>query len=643
MTTLTDKERSDFDQELNRHDYKPAVYQAASFDPDKQAEIIAFAESRKLPMDTVERNLPELQRRDKFDSFDLDTETHPKTAKYFSDDRNSRVSVDDLFSFKGLETTVDNMEHGFLSNAGRGALDRVNQLTGNLLELYGNYEEGFSKTLNEWGIPNPGINFGDDGISWSWDIDPSKKSAIGEVGKAVSSEESAYGYAPRYTWEKFKGEMTASSMVGFAMEQGIKSIPDMIAAVATLPAYIASRTEEIAETRVKNDERKEVEGSDLLTALPTAVLTALFERYATKFVFGANKAKSAKSAKDVGIATMSGIAVEGGTEFAQEGIEYVGETAGTKKKMSLGEMFDRQLAGLVAGGVIGGTIKGSGATMQATGNLINKNVTVGAESMAEQETIDQLISFSQSSTTRGRTNGSENDRFKEFVGTLNTKKQIHISNEAINEAIEQGIELPSYVTDQLGGTITDITISVQDFTTDLAANEDLMGVIREHIKLNPHTLTQSESQESEDLSLKALFTKAAKERKELTESEAIYNDVKDQIVNTERQGELTAKWSAAIFPKYVANKASKLGISAKEYYDRMGFKVVSDKVEPAEVVEKTDSGSLYQQDFGDIQLEQKVITPSGKKGVIKKPAQAEWNKGIKRRKQVERLRGCINA
>lgn len=654
---ISPEKRKIIDGVLAKNDYKPAVYQASFSDPDKQAEIMALAESRMLPEDTVERNLPELHRQARYDSFDLDQEVHPKTSKYFSDYSNSRVSIDDVDALKGLEATVDDMENGFLSNSGRLLLDNINKVTGNFLQLYGNLEEGLDSTLKGLGIPNPGITFGDDGVSFHLDVPAGAPSQVGKVGEAVSSEGSAYGYVPRFTWEKFKGDMTVSNLIGFAGEQGIGSLGEMVAAVYALPAYIGSRTQEMAESRVKNDERKEVEGSDLVAALPVAVAAAMLEKFGAKFVFGGGKPsafkdyggyktdylKAAVLSKGEGGAVSraasagaSGFMVEGGTEVGQTTVEYFGTTLGTKKKVSAGELLDQQLQSFAAGSVFGGGLSVASSTLQtAAGNLINKNVSVNAQSMSEQETIDKLVSFSQSSTTRGR----KLDRFKAFMETLNTQKQVFISNESITDALDMGIELPSYITDQLDGPLTDITVSVQDFTTDLAGNEELMGVIREHVKLNPHTLTQAEFNDTGDPSTQALIEKASRDKQLLTESEQIYNDVKDQIVDTERQGEQTAKYSAALFPAWAAEKAKQLGKRPKEIYAMMGLEVVSDKITPE--VEKTASGHTYEQDFGDIQIKEKRIY-LGKKASIEMPAQKAWNRNIKRRKLAEKLRGCIN-
>ena len=77
----------------------------------------------------------------------------------------------------------------------------------------------------------------------------------------ASEELGDFGYESRFTWENFKGEdgelnwddwTNPEKLAGFVVEQGVHSIPDMAAAVYTLPQYIASRTQEIAEQREIN-------------------------------------------------------------------------------------------------------------------------------------------------------------------------------------------------------------------------------------------------------------------------------------------------------------------------------------------------------------------------------------------------------
>jgi len=553
------------DEQLGSSDTsKPNLNRASHFDPNQQAEVITLAESRNIDLETVENNLGEFKRRSKVEA--IDTTGYPKLSQYLSDDRNSRVSVDDITNLKGIEGAVRESENGFWSNIGRGTLNRVNTLTGNLVEFTGNVGENFEDYLGEKGIPNPGIVIGEDGLSWSWDIPDETPNLLKNIGKAVS-EGDGYGYQPRFTWERFKGDMNPKTLAGYITEQGVQSVPDMMAAIFTLPAYISSRTEEIAEDRVKNDERKDVTGQDLATSLIPAVAVSLIERLAGKVTLGVGGVTTGKEAiKATGAAALT----EGGTEFIQEGIEYLGETVGTKKDVSVKEMIDRQLAGLVAGSGMGASIRGATSSYEALASRAERNVETVIMSTGEQETIDQIATFAQASTTRGR----KEDRYRNFLKGLETDKQVHISSDAVIEAAQNGVELPSYMTEQIDGLGTDITVDMEQFGTDIAPNEDIMTSLRPHMRLSSDSLSPAQLEAQDDFSIKSLLERAEKSKTALTEAETIYEDVKQQLVDSGRQSEATARYSAAIIPAYATVKAEQTGKTVKEIYEMMGLSIV---------------------------------------------------------------------
>lgn len=584
MPSNNDKDNinSLLDEQLGSSDTsRPNIARASYMDPDHQAEVIQLAESRNLDTDTVENNLPELKRRTRVES--IDTRDYPKLSSYLSDDRNSRVSVDDIDNLKGIEGAVRESEHGFWSNIGRGTLNRVNTLTGNLIEFTGNVGDNFEDYLRDKDIPNPGIIIGDDGVSWSWDIPEETPNLLKNVGRAIS-EGDGYGYQPRFTWERFKGDMNPKTLAGYIAEQGVQSVPDMMAAIFTLPAYITSRTEEIAEERVKNDEREDVTGQDLATSLVPAVATSLIERIAGKVTLGVGGVTTAKQAlKATGAAALT----EGGTEFIQEGIEYLGETLGTKKDVSFEEMIDRQLAGLVAGSGMGASIRGATSSYEALSNRAERNVENVVMSTGEQEIIDQIATFAQSSTTRGR----KEDRFRNFLKGLETEKQVHISSDAIIEAARNGVELPTYITEQIDGLGTDVTVDMEQFGADIAPNEDIMGALRPHMRLSSESLSPAQMEAADDFSIKSLLERAEKSKEKLTESQVIYEDVKQQLVDTGRQSEATARYSAAIIPAYATVKAEQTGKTVREIYEMMGLSIVG----PATV--NGDGKTLEQQEY----------------------------------------------
>jgi len=559
---------------LNGMFAKPTLNESLDIASRGDPDIIA--ESNLTPIDgrVYKSNKPEIERRKLIAEINVPEleKSHPNTSTWLTDPKNSSVAIDDLDILKGMEDTLKEPERGFWNNAARGGLDTVNSVTGNLIEVMGNVSEDFDDFMvNSAGMPNPGIMIGDDGISWTWDMPVETPSILTHVGKAVS-EGKAFDYQPGFTWEKLKGDVTPTNLAGYIAEQGIQSLPHMLAAIYTLPAYVASRTEEIAESRVTNDQREDVTWADLATSLIPATIVALTERLGAKFTFGVGKAVGIKGAmKATGVAA----AVEGGTEFIQEGIEYLGETAGTKKKLSATEMLDRQFAGLVAGAGMGGGIRATTATVEAVTNKTNQQIITDEQTTQEQATIDQVISYAQSSATNKRAAG----QFEDFIKTVGDRDVLIPNDVAMDME-----NAPDYIIEQVNELGADIAIPMSKFVSEIAKNDEWMALLRPHIKLSEGTQTQAELEEGDRGEIQSLLDKVAKEKEVVTESEKIYQDVKEQIVSTGMQSEQTARHSAAIYPAAVATyveKARLMGhdVKPQEVYEMMGFSTGKGKVE----------------------------------------------------------------
>jgi len=87
-----------------------------------------------------------------------------------------------------------------------------------------------------------------------------------------------------------------------------------------------------------------------------------------------------------------------------------------------------------------------------------------------------------------------------------------------------------------------------------------------------------------------LLERAEKNQELKTESETIYEEVKDQIVATGRQSEATARYSAAVIPAFVTVKAEQTGKSPKEIYEMMGLSIVGPAAEvTGDVMEQAKS------------------------------------------------------
>jgi hypothetical protein len=163
------------------------------------------------------------------------------------------------------------------------------------------------------------------------------------------------GYAPSTQLGEIPGNPL--NLVPFIAERVISSAPDMAAAVLAAPAYVMARTNEILNDRLSNDKKslEDATVGDVTAAVGAAVLETTLERFATKSLFkGKLGAEASTGARRIGKET----AVQSGTEAVEEGIGYLGGTAGTQKGVDAAELAQNMLEGAIVGGGLGAGIQG---------------------------------------------------------------------------------------------------------------------------------------------------------------------------------------------------------------------------------------------------------------------------------------------
>ncbi len=218
-----------------------------------------------------------------------------------------------------------------------------------------------------------------------------------------------FGGVPRATVDSIKesyenGEIggTLGNVFAFGLEQGIQSVPDMLAVMAgplSLAGYIGARADEIGETRAENKGLEEGTFQENLEAMPFAIGSALFEK------FGAGKIKAAwggKAADEIGqevleaglnaaakrVAKRTGTAAasEAGTEAFQEGVlEYLGEKLGTDAPLTWEEAVERGFFGGLGGFTPGAVFGGAAAVGGETTRALDDRFVFGD---ADQDTIE---------------------------------------------------------------------------------------------------------------------------------------------------------------------------------------------------------------------------------------------------------------
>jgi len=253
-------------------------------------------------------------------------------------------------------------------NAARGAAERVGDLGGGVLTAINAGAEAGEEAFSMGGF------VWDDGLVPKY-LNGKEYAEYKAQGGTEALDVAAEnlknldaGYVPDNTWEQVKFEFSQNGplsgsawgeVLQYGFEQGIKSIPDMVAVTMSLPGYVIARSGEMGEVRAKNKGKEKAELTDVLQAAPFALGSAILERYGAKGITKAGAESVGKLAMRNGLARVAAGgagagAKEATTELFQEGVvEYVGERFGTDAAMSFSEAADRGLAGFVAGGTYG--------------------------------------------------------------------------------------------------------------------------------------------------------------------------------------------------------------------------------------------------------------------------------------------------
>ena len=318
-------------------DVKPtmqsSVARAINTDPDYEAELRRVSARTGAPLQTVAADPDRMKNKAALGDFDFDTyqKMFPSSAAALSDVEFAKIAHDD----------TQNM--GYLENTLRGIGGRAVNLAGGLTR----FGYTVSKAIAGEFIPEV--------TEFSQGMQLPGESAISDMQKF------SLGYTPRTTWEDVKNRPLAE-FLPFAMEQGLISAPDMVAAIFAPQTYFPALIGEFGQNRAENDQRREATLGDFAEVAPAAAINALLERFATKGIIGAGEVT--QTLKQLGKATLVAAAKEGSTEALQNVAQYEAETLGTKKGATWAGAGEQALQGAVAGGPFGGAVRGVTGSVQ---------------------------------------------------------------------------------------------------------------------------------------------------------------------------------------------------------------------------------------------------------------------------------------
>ncbi len=561
---------------------------ASRKNPDDQAQVFSIADQTGIHPDLVDKDLPEFKRKRALSEVDLSQS--PKTSAYLSNPKNALLSSDDIERLKSLENamarhadkkiTYDDTD-GFLKNTAELAANRLADIGTAGMQGMAQLENFVTEAA---GAYKPGM----------------KEEFLSVQKKTLDDiKQERFNAKARHTPEQIKeafGRSDVSDTLGetglFIAETGIQSLADWAGMAFNFPAYVMARSVEIGEERAANN-NEEAELIHTVEAMPFAIASSMLDRLGRDGILKAGKESVEDVAADVSQHIVKKVAKETGkagakealTEAIQEGIiEYTGEKWGTEAEMSIAEAMERGAWGGLAGGGMG---VGMGAPISAFNErakriqLIRENeVNTIVSSTKDQATIDAIVSYAQGSTTNERATAQS----EEFVDSLGDA-EVKITEKAVLDAQRDGFVFPDYITDQLDGFAVDVSMPASKFAVDIAPNQELMEVIRPHLRMSENAVTPAEMEKiGADLTIKELVARGETEAGVKREVDEIFATVKDQLVETGRLSEETARVSAQVVPAYVSayvSRAREQGqeITPSEVFEKMGLTIVGPDVE----------------------------------------------------------------
>lgn len=346
------------------------------------------------------------------------------------DDKSLLQKSKDLLFGDG--TKYENPDANIVSEIGARAVNRTNELTSNAVKATYKLLDFFTTSpLEHMGVQSDSQkDAAKKKTAWFDKASDNLNNFIYEKNKMQIND----AKKPTHDWKEVKKAFSAGGVfdidswqeVGnYAASEGIASAPDMLEMVGTMPLYFASRVQESAQKRAKNDKRDKPTANDYANVMPTIMGSVMLDRFGLKgitedVVKQVGKTALDSSLKDT-IKVISkemkhGVIKEGGTEAVQNPLEQFGEEQNTKHGLSsVSNYADSALSGFVAGAGMGVAMSGATATGTEVFNSYTKE--------KQQAQRDQFIqdSYNKEMLGRGLVATVDDKGFVEFKNNLDAK------------------------------------------------------------------------------------------------------------------------------------------------------------------------------------------------------------------------------
>lgn len=473
---------------------RAAMMAARGADPQQAADAQRRAREVGAPAGALQ-DVPRDQWPTPPGEFDVDAfiRDYPRSSQFLSNPDNARVAGDaeGRQSLIEMETAIrrstpDNIARGI----GARALNLLGSF-GRTAATVGEEPNAFiRRQYQRLGIPLYHPVLEDGRLRFERSETPEQVEGLAARALIEGAEGATFGYTPGTSWEDVKAR-PFQSVIPFALETGLVSTPDMVAAVAALPFYVAARTGEIGQARTENDLRQDATVEDLLAALPVATAASLLERIGARGLIGLDDAVRGGFRGVPGAALRAG-AREALTEAAQEGLEYTGSTVGTETGFNLADAAESALIGAVAGGPFGASVRGVTAPVEVAVRQHRDR----AQAAIDADAIQELNDAAANSVLRQRSP----ETFEQFIAEATEGgpvSDVYIDAQVLAQSgvnideLRQSVPAIDQQLDQALSTGGDVRIPVEQFAARIAGT-DASAALLDHLRINPALPSRAE-------------------------------------------------------------------------------------------------------------------------------------------------------
>ena len=593
-----------------------AMIDATKQNPDEWAEADKLSSQTGIPTDVVQRNMSDIKAQQKFDQIDYSKigKESPKTSAFLSDPVNASQAYDDVDALTGIERNVagnewwEQLEDQYIQESLDGDKSSFVQFMGN-------------------DIPNIVKSFGARALaggekSLAGVISAFQETATQHIPTGREEEYAAYSLVDPRTVNNMPKELYNEAMM--VLEQIDKENPTVTKGGEVFTGAIDSLTQQTPGLLL-----------GVLARNPSLALTLMGtntfgQTYADSRAAGMEREDAFQNALfqgtvEAGTELLPFIRFAGmidpGKKFSKKAIsfmmaEFPGEAIATALQRSSDVYFDEadpdkrmnqvkeyltskehwtqdQLDTFLQTAVQTTLMAGGAKTVQyglqkwtepgqvASQKLAEEARNTVAKTRVEQEKIDDLAE--QAVTSKLQTRNPE--AVKKFVEQAATEDDnIYIPGKELNQYLQENnidpTQDPAFreSADQIAEAVAldgDVLIPTADFVAYIA-DSDHYEPLRQHMRLSSDTMTpveQTTMQEEQQQFIAETMQKAEENAEVLVESQAVYEDVKEQLIDTGRVTEQVASISAQIIPAWVTVKAQETGKSVQEIYEAAGFRV----------------------------------------------------------------------